>query len=75
MKATRQRFSEHTAARIIRQVLCGIAYLHSQKIAHRDLKLENVLFLNNSRDSPIKIIDFGFATEIKGKATEKLGTV
>jgi len=28
---------------------------------HRDLKLENILLLNNSHDAPIKIADFGLS--------------
>jgi serine/threonine protein kinase len=33
----------------------AIEYLHQKKIAHRDLKLENVIY----NDSNIKVIDFG----------------
>jgi len=37
------------------QILDGVEYLHSNNIAHLDLKLENIMVYNNH----IKIIDFG----------------
>ena len=37
-------------------------YCHSRNIVHRDLKLENVLFKNKSKDDyHIKVVDFGIA--------------
>mmetsp|Transcript_8922 Transcript_8922/g.12967 ORF Transcript_8922/g.12967 Transcript_8922/m.12967 type:complete len:533 (-) Transcript_8922:701-2299(-) len=55
-------FSEHDAAKLIRDICDAIAYCHDVKqIVHRDLKPENFLFLTNADDSPIKIIDFGLS--------------
>ena len=56
-----KRFSEKEASKIFKQITSGLLYLHSLSIAHRDLKLENVLVkpLNHK----IKIIDFGFAVQ------------
>ena len=51
--------SENLAARVIRNVLEGIAYLHENQIAHRDIKPENILCGENIWD--IRIADFGFA--------------
>ncbi|XP_043204562.1 serine/threonine-protein kinase A-Raf-like isoform X1 [Amphibalanus amphitrite] len=42
-----------------RQTACGIEYLHSRDIIHRDLKSNNI-FLHN--DYTVKIGDFGLAT-------------
>jgi calcium-dependent protein kinase len=35
--------------------------LHNYGIAHRDIKLENILMKNDSEDSDIKLIDFGLS--------------
>ena len=40
----------------------GLAYLHSQNIAHRDLKLEN-LMVDDSLCN-LRIIDFGSAVDV-----------
>merc|ERR1712178_571455 len=42
------------------QLAEGILYLHRQNIAHRDLKLENILVDRHGR---IKLADFGFVKE------------
>ncbi|XP_034196457.2 polo like kinase SAK [Osmia lignaria lignaria] len=52
---------EEQAARIIRQVVQGLLYLHSHQILHRDMSLSNLLL---SRDMQVKIADFGLATQL-----------
>lgn len=59
--AKAKTFSETLASETTRQMLRAVAYLHSHNIVHRDLKLENILYESRSEDSPIKLIDFGFA--------------
>ena len=56
------RFSEAQAARIIREILQLLAQAHSRNIIIRDIKPDNLLFLDHSDDSPLKAIDFGIAT-------------
>ena len=52
----RRKLSEKTAKFLFRQIILGIKHIHSNKIVHRDIKLENILIdLNNN----IKICDFG----------------
>lgn len=58
----RRKLSEKTAKILFKQIMEGIKYIHSQNIAHRDIKLENILIdLNNN----IKICDFGVGKMIK----------
>lgn len=47
---------------MIYQIVRGVAYLHSRKVMHRDLKSENILFDPESLE--IKIIDFNSAKQL-----------
>jgi len=57
----RGSFSEKDAAKITREILEAVSYLHSKGIAHRDLKPENLLCASKAPDSDIKISDFGLS--------------
>ncbi|KAI1212785.1 kinase-like protein [Annulohypoxylon truncatum] len=48
---------------IFKQLCQGINYLHSNGIAHRDIKLENLLI---TKDSKVKITDFGVSEVFSG---------
>mmetsp|Transcript_4356 Transcript_4356/g.15087 ORF Transcript_4356/g.15087 Transcript_4356/m.15087 type:complete len:337 (-) Transcript_4356:68-1078(-) len=54
-------YTEAVAAKIFRQIICGVEYLHEHGIVHRDLKLENFILENDSPDATIKIADFGLS--------------
>ncbi len=58
------RFDEVEASRIMHKILQAVSYLHLLGICHRDLKLENFLFSDESTDSEIKIIDFGLSKHV-----------
>lgn len=54
-------FPDTDAATATRQMLAAVGYLHSLKVVHRDLKLENFLLEREDNGSRLKLIDFGFA--------------
>lgn len=62
--------SEKEVYRIVIQIVDAIRYCHNSSIVHRDLKLENILFLRPSRKT-VKIVDFGISGMFfLGKASE-----
>mmetsp|Transcript_2237 Transcript_2237/g.2532 ORF Transcript_2237/g.2532 Transcript_2237/m.2532 type:complete len:436 (-) Transcript_2237:661-1968(-) len=70
--------SEAQASQLIRQVVSAVAYMHSNKVIHRDIKLENILLAEKpGKDIKLKIIDFGLAKTMapNEKAKTFFGTV
>ena len=59
---SKKRFDEETVRFYGAQLAIAIGYLHSKGIAHRDLKLENILV---DTDGYLKIIDYGLAKMLK----------
>jgi len=55
---TRARRSPEVALRVMRDVAAGLAYAHSRKIMHRDVKPENILVFPDGR---FALTDFGVA--------------
>jgi len=53
-------YSEVQCAKIVKQMTSAVRYLHSNKVIHRDLKLENFLFDDMDSDT-IRLIDFGLS--------------
>eukprot|EP00980_Cylindrotheca_fusiformis_P000367 scaffold91_cov127-Cylindrotheca_fusiformis.AAC.27 len=58
-------YTEAECARLVKQMLCAVRYLHSKGIIHRDLKLENFLFSSTAGDSELKMIDFGLSKHFR----------
>jgi len=66
-----KRLPENEVRRLVRQLVGALAYLHQRAIAHRDIKLENVL-LDEKCD--VRLIDFGFAILSRGKLRVPCGS-
>ncbi|XP_015419219.1 PREDICTED: serine/threonine-protein kinase 33 isoform X2 [Myotis davidii] len=68
----KEHFSENETRWIIQSLASAIAYLHSNDIVHRDLKLENIMVkssftdANNEMNLNIKVTDFGLAAKKHG---------
>ncbi|CAB3401605.1 unnamed protein product [Caenorhabditis bovis] len=60
---TEKPLDELTAWSYFRDTLCGLEYLHYQKIVHRDIKPSNLLL---SDAGQVKIADFGVSCEFEG---------
>uniref|UniRef100_A0A8C1D7R5 CaM kinase-like vesicle-associated protein n=2 Tax=Cyprinus carpio TaxID=7962 RepID=A0A8C1D7R5_CYPCA len=67
-------YSERDTSNVIRQVMEAVAYLHSLKIVHRNLKLENLVYYNRLKHSKIVISDFHLAKLENGLIKEPCGT-
>lgn len=68
------KLPESTVAQYMRQVLTGVAACHQAGVAHRDLKLENLVEMS---DGSVKLIDFGLSSRFNdhGPQPPPLGTV
>lgn len=55
-----RRLTETVAMKILAQLVDGVSFLHSRGIAHRDIKLENILIDEDTLE--VSLADFGFAT-------------
>ena len=59
-KNKNRRINEDICKKIFYQIVKAILYCQNKNICHRDIKLENILLINDDIIK-IKIIDFGFA--------------
>eukprot|EP01083_Nonionella_stella_P243161 847576_1 len=58
----RGKYTEAACKPIIKQICEALFYMHDQhRVVHCDLKPDNILFVNKSENSVIKMIDFGMS--------------
>jgi serine/threonine protein kinase len=70
-------YTEREARDVCKALFSAVNFCHKKQIAHRDIKLENLLLQEADNDSSIKLADFGFAKKVKrGKSLKTmLGTL
>jgi serine/threonine protein kinase len=64
--------SEFTAKAFVKQLLSGLSFIHSHRIAHRNLQLRNILVSNSGR---IKISEFSSAKGVEQGCDQSLTVV
>ena len=64
------RFTPERAVGVVRELLAALQVLHDAKLIHRDIKPDNIVFVN----SKAKLSDPGLVTEV-GKTVTLAGTV
>ncbi|BES87718.1 Death-associated protein kinase [Nesidiocoris tenuis] len=68
----RGHLNEEQTVHIVRQILNAVSHMHSQNIAHLDLKPENVLLTDSKTEFPtVKVIDFGLSHRLDTVAEVK----
>ena len=78
LKNINNGFSEDICQYILLNILNAVEALHKKGICHRDLKLENLVFVGDNYE--LKLIDFGFSAKFltkknqKKKLSKKVGT-
>ncbi|KAB8299933.1 hypothetical protein EYC80_000175 [Monilinia laxa] len=71
------RLGDSHARLITRQIALALEYLHSKGIAHRDIKMENILMTNTDVGSRVILTDFGLANytdKTTGRLFSAVGT-
>ncbi|XP_039306399.1 eukaryotic translation initiation factor 2-alpha kinase 1 [Solenopsis invicta] len=64
---------EPTIKAIFEQIVCGVDYIHSQKIIHHDIKPSNI-FMSTSGPLRIQLGDFGLACSFQKEHHSAIGT-
>jgi tetratricopeptide (TPR) repeat protein len=64
--AERKRFTVDQFMALFRQFTSALAYIHSQKVVHRDIKPHNLMY---GKDGNLKVMDFGIARDMASDLT------
>ena len=71
---TKTRLTEMESLKLFQQLISALTYLHNQHIAHRDIKIDNMLL---DAQMNLKLVDFGLSTKYEENVllTQPCGTV
>jgi len=78
MQKHRYGYGERAAATLAEKMLSAVLYCHQHGYIHRDIKLDNFIYETEAEDAELKLIDFGFACEVRAEDEqmfERLGTL
>lgn len=62
--STSQPTSELDLAISFRSTMEALSSVHENGYLHRDIKLDNLVYISNDECSPVKLIDFGYMCEL-----------
>jgi serine/threonine protein kinase len=74
LKNNLHKVSPESFKYILFQILCAINYIHHKGIIHKDIKMENIILINNDKQYDVKIIDFGLSEEINNQSSHISGS-
>ena len=74
----RQYFSETEVTNFLLQLLPVLQYIHKQKVIHRDIKLENIIFKSSQPNTTLEkgtlvLIDFGVSKQLSKTIMTQMG--
>lgn len=68
-----QRWSEPQVIQLLEEILSILAFVHDQKVIHRDIKPDNII--RRQQDGKLVLIDFGAVKEVRAQQTVVSGQV
>jgi calcium/calmodulin-dependent protein kinase I len=60
-------YTEREARQVCKTVFTAIDYCHKKKVAHRDIKPQNVFLHEEGDDTSVRVANFGFAKRVTGE--------
>ena len=75
IESNKETITENQSKEIIFYLVQAVEHLHKLDICHRDIKPENIMFDDSNDLSTLKLIDFGFSTQLKKEEGEFCGTI
>ena len=61
----KEHVSEKYIASVFKAIIISVNQLHAEHFVHRDLKLENIMYVDTTDHSPVRIIDLGMSAKLE----------